>query len=69
MAPVVAGRAAAVPVVLAAQVVQRLARPGGDTVAEVDSVGGLIDLATRKLVEQPAGHYLAISRTPSVLGL
>jgi acyl-CoA thioester hydrolase len=51
------------------QVVQALYRPAGDTVAEVDSVGGLIDLATRKLVEQPARHYLAISRTPSVLGL
>jgi acyl-CoA thioester hydrolase len=51
------------------QVVQRLRRPDGGTVAEVDSVGGLIDLATRKLVEQPARHYLAISRTPSVLGL
>jgi acyl-CoA thioester hydrolase len=51
------------------QVVQRLCRPEGDPVAEVDSVGGLIDLAARKLVEQPAHHYLAISRMPSVLGL
>jgi acyl-CoA thioester hydrolase len=51
------------------QVVQRLRRPDGGAVAEVDSVGGLIDLATRKLVEQPARHYRAISRTPSVLGL
>jgi acyl-CoA thioester hydrolase len=51
------------------QVVQRLARPDGSAVADVDSVGGLIDLATRKLVEQPTEHYRAICRTPSVLGL
>ncbi len=50
-------------------VVQRLRRPDGEPVAEVDSVGGLIDLSTRKLVEQPAEHYRAICRTPSVLGL
>ena len=50
-------------------VVQRLSRPDGGQVAEVDSVGGLIDLSTRKLVEQPAEHYRAICRTPSVLGL
>jgi acyl-CoA thioester hydrolase len=51
------------------QVRQRLLRPGGELVAEVDSVGGLIHLTTRKLVTQPAEHYRAISRTPSVLGL
>ncbi|HEY0808364.1 MAG TPA: thioesterase family protein, partial [Pseudonocardiaceae bacterium] len=51
------------------EVVQRLDRPDGTAVAEVDSVGGLIDLSTRKLVEQPAEYYLAICRTPSVLGL
>lgn len=52
------------------QVIQRLIRPAdGSLVAEVDSVGGLIDLATRKLVERPMEHYRAISRTPSVLDL
>jgi len=51
------------------RVQQRMARPDGGLVAEVDSVGGLIDLATRKLVEQPVVHYRAICRTPSVLGL
>lgn len=51
------------------RVVQRLRRPDGTAVADVDSIGGLIDLATRKLVEQPAEHYRAICRTPSVLGL
>jgi acyl-CoA thioester hydrolase len=51
------------------RVEQRLRRPDGGTVAEVDSVGGLIDLTTRKLVEQPVEHYRAICRTPSVLGL
>ena len=52
------------------RVEQRLRRlDGGGMVAEVDSVGGLIDLTTRKLVELPAEHYRAISRTPSVLGL
>ena len=51
------------------RVEQRLRRPDGSPVAEVDSVGGLIDLTSRKLVERPAEHYLAICRTPSVLGL
>jgi acyl-CoA thioester hydrolase len=51
------------------RVEQLLRRLDGSVVAEVDSVGGLIDLTARKLLEQPATHYRAISRTPSVLGL
>lgn len=50
-------------------VVQRLVRTDGVLVAEVDSVGGLLDLQTRRLVAEPAGHYHRIATAPAVLGL
>jgi acyl-CoA thioester hydrolase len=51
------------------RVPQELRRTDGTLVAEVDSVGGLIDLRTRRLVAQPQERYRAIATAPEVLGL
>lgn len=51
------------------RVPQELRRSDGTLIAEVESVGGLIDLHTRRLVEQPAQRYRAIATVPGVLGL
>jgi acyl-CoA thioester hydrolase len=52
------------------RVQQELRRCGdGTLVAEVTSVGGLIDLQTRRLVAEPAERYRAIATAPGVLGL
>lgn len=51
------------------RVPQELSRTDGVVVAEVDSVGGLIDLRTRRLVAEPAKRWRAIAAAPEVLGL
>jgi acyl-CoA thioester hydrolase len=51
------------------KVPQELRRPDGALVAEITSVGGLIDLQTRRLLPQPADRYRAIATVPEVLGL
>ena len=51
------------------RVPQQLVRTDGTLIAEVDSVGGLIDLSTRKLVARPEEHYRAVATAPEVLGL
>jgi len=51
------------------RVPQRIRRDDGTTIAEIDSVGGLIDLGTRRLVPEPGKRYRAIATSPEVLGL
>jgi acyl-CoA thioester hydrolase len=51
------------------RVPQELRRTDGTVIAEVDSVGGLIDLSTRRLVARPGDRYRAIATAPEVLGL
>lgn len=51
------------------QVLQQLRRPDGTLVAEVDSVSGLLDLARRRLVADPAHHWRALAAQPELLGL
>jgi acyl-CoA thioester hydrolase len=51
------------------RVPQELRRTDGTVIAEVDSVGGLIDLSTRRLVARPGDRYRAIAAAPEVLGL
>jgi acyl-CoA thioester hydrolase len=52
------------------RVPQQLRRAAdGTLVAEVTSVGGLMDLQTRRLVPEPAERYRAIATAPEVLGL
>ncbi|WP_073264943.1 thioesterase family protein [Cryptosporangium aurantiacum] len=41
----------------------------GSLVAEVDSVGGLLDLGARRLVADPGEHWLRFARRPEMLGL
>jgi acyl-CoA thioester hydrolase len=54
---------------------QELVRPNGTDgtdgtlVAEVESVGGLIDLRTRRLVERPEERYRATATAPEIIGL
>ncbi|MEU4812930.1 acyl-CoA thioesterase [Nocardia fluminea] len=41
----------------------------GTVVAKVSRVGGLLDLAERRLVADPAAHYRAVAKKPELLGL
>ena len=51
------------------RVVQEFRRPSGELVAELVSVGGLLDLAERRLVTDPSGRWRAAAREPELLGL
>jgi acyl-CoA thioester hydrolase len=48
---------------------QELRRPDGGLVAEVENVGGLMDLEERRLLADPGGRLAAIAGTPGLLGL
>src|SRR5882672_1422906 len=49
------------------RVPQELRRTDGILIAEIESVGGLIDLGTRRLIDEPAERYRAIATSPEVL--
>lgn len=51
------------------RVPQELRRVDGTLVAEVNNVGGLLDLATRRLVAAPGQHFRTVTATPALLGL
>lgn len=48
---------------------QDIRRDDGVVIAELDSVGGLIDHTTRRLVDDPKARYRAIATGPALLGL
>lgn len=41
----------------------------GTMVAKVSNVGGILDLAERRLVADPAAQYRAVAKRPELLGL
>src|SRR2546430_7248667 len=51
------------------RVPQELRRADGTLVAEVNSVGGLLDLRERRLVADPAERFRAVTANPELLGL
>ncbi|MFJ8623980.1 acyl-CoA thioesterase [Kitasatospora sp. NPDC093550] len=51
------------------QVVQRLIREDGVLAAEVTGVGGILDLAERRLVADPREPLRALAADPGLLGL
>jgi acyl-CoA thioester hydrolase len=51
------------------RVPQELRRSDGTLVAEVNSVGGLLDLRERRLVSNPGEHFTAVTTDPGLLGL
>ncbi|TCO48939.1 acyl-CoA thioesterase [Actinocrispum wychmicini] len=51
------------------RVTQRLWTAGGVLAAEVESVSGLLDLTTRRLVDDPGGRWRALMADPALLGL
>jgi len=51
------------------RVVQEFRRPNGELVAELVSVGGLLDLVERRLVVDPSGRWRAAASQPALLGL
>lgn len=51
------------------RVTQRFTRQDGVVAAELTSVGGLLDLTRRRLVDNPADHWRALAEHPEVLGL
>ncbi|TDD81704.1 acyl-CoA thioesterase [Actinomadura darangshiensis] len=48
---------------------QELRRADGALAAEITSLGGLMDLAERRLVPDPGAHWRALAQTPGLLGL
>lgn len=48
---------------------QELRRADGVLAAEISSVGGLLDLAERRLVPDPGGRWRALADRPALLGL
>ncbi|MFD8706050.1 acyl-CoA thioesterase [Kitasatospora sp. NPDC059648] len=51
------------------QVVQRLVREDGVLAAEITGVGGILDLAERRLVGDPREPLRALASDPGLLGL
>ncbi|WP_214322045.1 acyl-CoA thioesterase [Nonomuraea sediminis] len=51
------------------RVTQRFTRQDGVVAAELTSVGGLLDLTRRRLVDHPADHWRSLAEHPEVLGL
>ncbi|MBD0674434.1 acyl-CoA thioesterase [Kitasatospora sp. NPDC091335] len=51
------------------QVVQRLVREDGVLAAEITGVGGILDLAERRLVADPREPLRALAADPGLLGL
>ncbi|MBS1882498.1 MAG: acyl-CoA thioesterase [Actinobacteria bacterium] len=50
-------------------VIQELRHSDGGLIAEVENVGGLMDLEQRRLVGGPAERFAAIASSPGLLGL
>jgi acyl-CoA thioester hydrolase len=48
---------------------QQIRRPDGGRVAELTGVGGLMDLAARRLIVDPGGRFKALASRPEVLNL
>jgi acyl-CoA thioester hydrolase len=48
---------------------QELRRADGTLVAEIENVGGLLDLATRRLLTDPDTHWRSAAAVPELLGL
>lgn len=51
------------------QVRQEFVRPDGTRAAELTSVGGILDLSRRRLVEEPGERLGAVATEPARLGL
>lgn len=51
------------------RVEQQLRHSDGNLVAEITNVGGLLDLAKRRLVGEPGKHWRSVASKPEVLGL
>ncbi|WP_328402744.1 acyl-CoA thioesterase [Nocardia sp. NBC_00403] len=48
---------------------QEIRKLDGTVAAEVSAIGGVIDLATRKLVEAPSERFRTLAERPGLLGL
>jgi acyl-CoA thioester hydrolase len=51
------------------RILQDFKRPDGMVAASLSSMSGLIDLRERRLIEDPAKHFRALTTDPALLGL
>jgi len=51
------------------RILQGFRKPDGTSVAELTGIGGLLDLATRRLVADPAERFRALATDPELLDL
>ncbi|MFF9125027.1 acyl-CoA thioesterase [Streptomyces sp. NPDC014889] len=51
------------------RILQTILKTDGTVAAEIDAVGGLLDLAARRLVPAPHDHFRQLAADPGLLGL
>ena len=51
------------------RVQQEIIRSDGEIAAEVIGIAGVMDLASRKLVADPAAHFRGLAKAPELIGL
>lgn len=51
------------------RVMQEIRHTDGTLVAEITNVGGLLDLAERRLVAEPSAHWQSVAAAPELLAL
>ncbi len=51
------------------RIVQRVTKQDGTVAAEIRGLGGLLDLSTRRLVDDPGVRMAALASRPELLGL
>lgn len=51
------------------RLLQEIRQPDGTLVAEVNSLGAIMDLAKRRMIPDPAGRLRAVTELPERLGL
>ncbi|MET7368109.1 acyl-CoA thioesterase [Streptomyces sp. NPDC005566] len=50
------------------EIVQQIVKEDGTPAADIRAVGGILDLAARRLVADPAGRLAALAEKPELLG-
>ncbi|MDQ0798048.1 thioesterase family protein [Streptomyces sp. B1I3] len=51
------------------EVRQRITKEDGTVAAEIDAVGGVLDLSARRLIADPAGRLASLAEKPELLGI
>jgi acyl-CoA thioester hydrolase len=50
------------------EIVQQITKEDGTVAAEISGIAGILDLSTRRLIADPAGHLASLADKPELLG-